>query len=182
VPARRLIAVAIALAVALSACGTDRTPDPAAPPTTPSVATSGLSAEFNAADVRFVQALIPHHEQGIALAELGAAKAADPQLRMLANAIVTTQRDEVTRMRGWLKAWRQPPAGSAEPAPLPKATGKALDRELLTRLIAHQQEAVELAAPETADGRNLNTVSFAEQIQKSRAAEIKQMRDYLQGL
>ena len=169
--ARRL--TTLALLISIAACGTARTPEPPQPAASPS-----LSAEFNAADVAFVRALIPHHEQGIALAELGA-KATRPDVRMLTGAIVTTQRDEATRMAGWLVAWKQPPAPAPKAADLPTATGNALDRAVLTALIAHQQEAIKLAAKEARDGRNLNAVSLAQQIQKSRQAEIQQMRTYL---
>jgi len=168
--ARRLTAVALLMSIA--ACGTARTPAP------PESESPSLSAEFNAADVAFVRALIPHHEQGIALAQLGA-KATRPDVRMLTGAIVTTQRDEAKRMAGWLAAWNQPPAQAAKAADLPKTTGQALDRAVLTDLIAHQQDAIKLAATEIKDGRNLNAVSFAEQVQKSRQAEIEQMRTYL---
>src|SRR3954465_3778356 len=54
------------------------------------------------ADVTFVQALIPHHRQGIALAS-GVARV--PASRTLAEAIIATQQDEVARMSGWLREW-----------------------------------------------------------------------------
>ena len=183
-PVPRLLALALLLLVPVAGCGTDRSAPPDAPPPAPAPAAGqpSRSAEFNAADVAFVRALIPHHEQGIALAELGADKATDPDVRMLAKAIVTTQRDETTRMRGWLTAWRQPAAPSAPAGEPATAGGKSLDRAFLTRLIAHQQEAIKLADREARDGRNINAVSLAEQIQRSRAAEIKQMRAHLAAL
>jgi uncharacterized protein (DUF305 family) len=171
VPARRLTAIATLLLV-LAGCGTARSAPPPAPPE------PSLSAEFNAADVAFVRALIPHHEQGIALAEIGA-KATRPDVRMLTGAIVSTERDEAKRMAGWLAAWKQPPPPAPKATELPKAAGQALDRAVLTDLIAHQSEAIKLADKETRDGRNLNAISFAVQIQKSRQAEIQQMRTYL---
>ena len=170
--ARRLTTLALLMSIA--ACGTARTPAPS--PT--GSASPSVSAEYNAADVAFVRALIPHHEQGIALAALGA-KATRPDVRMLTGAIVTTQRDEAQRMAGWLAAWKQSPAPAPKATALPTATGPALDRAVLTDLIAHQREAIKLAAEEAKDGRNLNAISFAEQIQQSRAAEIQQMRTYL---
>ena len=181
-PVPRLFALALLLLVPVAGCGTDRSAPPADPPPAAAARPPSRTAEFNAADVAFVRALVPHHEQGIALAELGAAQATSPEVRMLAKAIVTTQRDETTRMRGWLTAWRQPAAPSAPAGEPATAGGKPLDRAFLTRLIAHQQEAIKLADREARDGRNINAVSLAEQIQRSRAAEIKQLRSYLAAL
>src|SRR5689334_20197912 len=67
------------------------------------------------ADVAFVQALIPHHRQGIALAS---AVARVPAAHTLAEAIIVTQRDEVTRMSGWLREW----SASAPPSTAPSLT------------------------------------------------------------
>jgi uncharacterized protein (DUF305 family) len=165
----------------LAGCGTAGGSKPPGP--------APLSLEFNTTDVLFVQRLIPHHRQGVEIAGLGAAKAANPDVRVLASAIVATQQDEATRMAGWLRAWQQPATdASSSPAPqspakqiaaLRKATGKDFDREFLTMLIAHQNEAIELAKTESQGGRNLNALAFAKQIQQSRDAEIKQMRGYL---
>jgi uncharacterized protein (DUF305 family) len=165
----------------LAGCGTageSRPPGPAP-----------LSLEFNATDVLFVQRLIPHHRQGVEIAGLGAAKATNPDVRVLASAIVATQQDEATRMAGWLQAWQQPATVTSPSTPpksparqiaaLGKATGRDFDREFLTLLITHQNEAIELAKTETQGGRNLNALAFAKQIQQPRDAEIKQLRGYL---
>jgi uncharacterized protein (DUF305 family) len=152
---------------------------PAVPP-----ATAAVSPVFTDADVRFVSAIEPHHEEGIAIARIGADRAANPDLRVLAKAIVATQQDEVTRLKGWLAAWHQPaPAGSRSAGKdlgkLRAAKGAAFDRAFITLLIAHQEGAVRLARAETAGGRNINAVAFAKQVDASRTGEIAQLRRYL---
>jgi uncharacterized protein (DUF305 family) len=183
VPARRVLTLVATVLMLLAGCGAGGGSKPPGP--------APLSLEFNAADVLFVQLLIPHHREGVEIAGLGAAKAANPDVRVLAGAIVATQQDEATRMAGWLQAWQQPAASAASAASaapqtpakqiaaLGKATGKDFDREFLTLLIAHQNEAIELAKTESQGGRNLNALTFAKQIQQSREAEIKEMRGYL---
>lgn len=176
--ARRLLALATAAVLLTPAgCGTAR----------PAPVASAAPAVHNAADVAFLQALLPHHRQGVEIAAIGAAKATRPDVKILAGAIVATEQDEQTRMAGWLTAWHQPATGAvpgpATPAEkieaLRTAPAKTLDHDLLTLLIAHQQAAVALAATESATGRNPGAVTFARQIEESRAAQIDQLRTWL---
>ena len=114
---------------ALSGCGA------AAPaPATPAADTSGAGSRHAGADVRFVRALIPHHQQGITLAS---EVARQPAARTLAEAIIVTQQDEVVRMNGWLREWSaaappvapspavSPPAASPPAAAPPAASPPA---------------------------------------------------------
>jgi uncharacterized protein (DUF305 family) len=188
VPRRRRLLPALAAALAvllpLPGCGTVREGEPATPAAAPSV-----SRGFDAADVTFVRTLVPHHRQGIEIARIAAERSARPHVKILAEAIVATQEDETVRLAGWLRSWQQPAiTGSAAPASserriaaLRKVAGRDVDRRVLTLLIAHQQEAVAIAQAESRAGRNINALAFAEQIQRSRPAEIDQMRAYLDG-
>jgi len=185
---RRTLAVAaLAVAVLLSGCGTAREqPGPAT--------TAAVSPGFNSTDVMFVQMIVPHHRQGIAIAEIAAERATRADLKVLAGAIVATQKDEVARLEGWLKVWKQPatadpaehaahggmPGTSAKDiAKLRKVSAAEVDEALLDTLIAHQDDAVQLARFETAGGENVNAVGYAKQVDDSRSAQIKQMQGYL---
>jgi uncharacterized protein (DUF305 family) len=156
--------VTVAAVLSLAACGTAPAPAPA--PAVP--APTAVSPDVNAADIAFVRALIPHHEQGVALARQGTAW---PATRLLASAIVTTEQDEITRMQGWLASWHQPPAPSPAVSPAPTYA----ERTFVAALIAHQQEAIALARTELAQGRNRDALAFARQIDESRTAEIQQL-------
>jgi uncharacterized protein (DUF305 family) len=138
----------------------------AAPPAP--AGTSGAGSRHASADVAFVQALIPHHEQGIALAS---AAARAPAARTLAEAIIATQRDEVVRMSGWLREWSATAPPSAGPPPATK--------DPIRSLIAHQEEAIKLAQREQAGGTNPAALAFARQVVESRTEEIAQLRTYL---
>jgi uncharacterized protein (DUF305 family) len=154
--------------------------------------------------VAFVQALIPHHRQGITLAT---AVARVPAARTLAEAIIVTQQDEVVRMSGWLREWSAavPSASAAVPsasAAVPSAPAAApsasaavptasaassaaaglsstASRDPIRALIAHQEEAIRLAQQEQANGTNPAALAFARQIVESRTEEIAQLRTYL---
>jgi uncharacterized protein (DUF305 family) len=124
-----------------------------------------VESRHAAADVAFVRALIPHHEQGITLARQAAK---NPRARTLAEAIIVTQQDEIVRMTAWLAAWHEaaPPSGSAPPP-----AGDPIDA-----LIAHQLEAVKLAQAEQANGTNPSALAFARQVIESRTGQIDQLR------
>lgn len=58
--------------------------------------------EFDAA---FLQGMIPHHEDAIAMADLIAERTDRPELNQLAQAIQTTQRAEIEQFNAWLAEW-----------------------------------------------------------------------------
>jgi uncharacterized protein (DUF305 family) len=132
--------------------------------------------------------LLPHHRQGVEIAEIGAGRTTRADVKVLAQAIVATQQDEVTRMRGWLKAWQQPApaatagagatAGEKKIAAL-RTVSTGFDEKFLGLLIAHQKQAVKLAQSEQAGGKNPDALAFAKQIVQSRTAEIDQMQAFL---
>jgi uncharacterized protein (DUF305 family) len=57
-------------------------------------------------DRMFIDAMIPHHESAIAMAEEAkAAGLSDPKLVDIADNIIASQRSEIDRMRDWRQAW-----------------------------------------------------------------------------
>ncbi len=163
-----------ALALALAGCGTD---------------TAGSDPAFNGTDVMFLQMMAPHHEQGLELVKLAQERATNPDLKTLAAAIEVTQASEMQTMVGWLTAWGQPatvdPAAHAAHGGMPGTTTEDLERlaqgppaefgrGLLNMLIAHQDDAVQIARMETA-GINTEAKSLAQRIELSRKAQIHMM-------
>jgi uncharacterized protein (DUF305 family) len=164
-----LVAALIALGApaglgSLAACG--GASEPGGPDAAAPVVTLAAGPQHNAADVAFVEALIPHHRAGIALAE---AVAQRPRTHVLAEAIISTEKDEVTRMTGWLTTWGVTAArGSATPA--------TPGGDPVQALAAHQEQAVTLAQKEQAQGSNPTALAFAKQVIESRTAEADQLR------
>ena len=52
-------------------------------------------------DQRFMTAMIPHHQGAIAMAELALRKARRPEIRALAQRIISSQSQEIGQMRQW---------------------------------------------------------------------------------
>ena len=170
----RRLAAALATAVLLAGCG--------------SADTTVRAPVFNAADVMFLQMMVPHHLQGIEIVRLAPDRATDPEVRMLAAAIETTQLSEVDAMAGWLRDWGQPTdadadahaahggmpsTSAAEIAAL--ASAADFDRQFLNLLIAHQDDAIQMARAEAAHGQNPAAKALAGRIDASRSAQLQQM-------
>jgi uncharacterized protein (DUF305 family) len=186
---------AAVLAIGTTGCvGTASSARPAT--TTQSTADRGSTAgaAFNGTDVMFAQMMVPHHEQGRRIAALAKTHQIRPQMAMLAAAIESTQATEVQTMAGWLRTWGQPPSADpgahaahggmpgtsdAEIGTVDRATGADFERRWLNMLIAHQDDAVQLARMETAQGVNSDARALADQIVKSRTAQIQQLLGYL---
>lgn len=54
---------------------------------------------------RFIDMMIPHHDGAIKMATDALAKATHPELKKLAQEIVTAQQKEIAQMEGWRKEW-----------------------------------------------------------------------------
>jgi uncharacterized protein (DUF305 family) len=56
-------------------------------------------------DEAFINAMIPHHESAIDMAQVALAESDNPAIRDLAGRIVEDQTREIEQMRGWLEEW-----------------------------------------------------------------------------
>jgi len=206
------LAASAALVAALSACGggmngmdhgsgSSPTRDgsgAAAPTASPSV-----SLERDKIDVEFAQAMIPHHQQALEMAEMAATRAQSPEVKRLAAEISAAQGPEIATMTSWLKAWGEdvPAAGgkdgmdhgsmdhgmpgmmtAQEMAALEKAKGAAFDRLWLTQMIKHHQGAIEMAEGEQKMGKNPQAKALAATIAADQAREIAVMKGLLSRL
>ncbi|NKE62388.1 DUF305 domain-containing protein [Lentzea sp. PSKA42] len=145
-------------------------------------------------DVMFLQMMIPHHQQGVEMVALAKDRAQDDELRMLAAAIESTQASEAGTMRGWLTSWGEPltaPPDShtghggmrrsdpEEVGRLSALRGEEFDRRLLNVMIAHQDDAVQMARWEAGSGAHREVKDLADRIERSRTAQIGMMKKFL---
>jgi uncharacterized protein (DUF305 family) len=73
-------------------------------------------------DVDFVRLMLPHHQAAIDMAKTQLLYGKDPQMRRLAQEIITDQQSEIELMRRWLKQRER--EAPKENQPTPPQTGK----------------------------------------------------------
>ena len=71
-------------------------------------------------DVDFVRLMLPHHQAAIDMAKTQLLYGKDPQMRRLAQEIITDQQSEIELMQRWLKQ-REPGQAKEKQTPAAKA-------------------------------------------------------------
>lgn len=67
-----------------------------------------LGAADDQFDLRFINAMIPHHEGAVTMAKKALGKSKRPEIKKLAQAIVSSQQSEIAQMQQWRKNWYNP--------------------------------------------------------------------------
>jgi uncharacterized protein (DUF305 family) len=164
---------------------------------------------YTEADVRFMQHMIGHHAQAIAMADLAPTHDASAAIRRLAERIINAQQDEIRTMQQWLRERRLPvpearPAGMtvthggvehemlmpgmltpAQMKQLDEARGKAFDRLFLTFMIQHHQGAVSMVKDlfgSYGAGLDETVFKFASDVNVDQSTEIERMQTMLIAL
>jgi uncharacterized protein (DUF305 family) len=186
-----LFLLAAVAALLVAGCSTaPETPPPAAPG-------KAADAEHNAADVMFLQMMIAHDAQGLELTGLAAGRTVSEEVRLLAAAIDTTQREEIKIMQSWLAGWNEATTASQDmsahashgglPATGPeqiealRGTSDAdFETAFLNLLTGHQNSAVELTNLAD-DGLNPQARDLARRIKQSRGDQVAQLLRLIGG-
>lgn len=157
----------------------------------------------NDADVIFVQAMLPHHQQAVEMSKLLLAKPdTDPRVRALAQQIQDAQTPEIIQMTGWLEGWgfevkpmdndmdHSGQAGSgmdgmmseSDLTDLREAAGDDASRLYLAGMVKHHKGAVTMAKTEISDGENPDAIILADTTITSQQIEIDQMNQIIDQL
>lgn len=201
----------VVLGVALAGCGSAAPAGPAVivpggPGESAQVLPGAEAAErrtpvpVSPADVEFVAAMVPHHEQALELAALAPGRAVAPGVLAIADRISAVQGAEIAMMRSWLDVQDDALGGGhggahgggghegglhpgmATPeqvAALGAATGPAFDRMFLDLMIAHHEGALAMADAVRAGGTDVLVSQMADDVTATQSAEIGRMRDLL---
>ena len=172
------------------------------PASSSSEASAEASAEFNDADVTFVEGMYPHHAQAVEMASLVDGRTENAQVIELAQAIEAVQAPEMEQMNALLTAWGQPAASAdmggmdmggmdmgsggmtgmmsqEDMDMLSAANGAEFDSMWLTMMIEHHKGAIEMAQIELADGSNADAKELASTIVDAQQSEISTMESLL---
>ena len=216
-PAWRLLATPLLAVTSLAGCGgsaqrssTSVRPITRAEATTPAEQARADSGRmpYVAADVRFMQGMIHHHAQAVAMANWAPSHGARESLRLLAGRIDVAQRDEIAFMQRWLRERHETvpdiehammgmdmPGMSHEMMPgmltpdqmkeLDASRGTEFERLFLTFMIQHHQGALTMVDQlfgSTGAGQELYVFRFASDVSADQNTEIDRMRLMLNNL
>ncbi|HEX2905203.1 MAG TPA: DUF305 domain-containing protein [Jatrophihabitans sp.] len=145
------------------------------------------SAQFNRADVDFVQRMIPHHQGALEMADLAAGRGQDQRVKDFAERIKFAEDLEIETMTGWLDDWGKTTSLSADTggmdlSTLQAASGRDFDRMWLKMLSEHHVRAVAMANAEIASGDNQHALALATQIVDTQGGEVQEVQSLLTEL
>ena len=206
---RPMAAALLASLVTVAVSATGQQSPQSAKPADPVARPELVRQPYSTADVKFMTGMIPHHAQAVIMAGWAPSHGANPQLQLMCERMLISQRDEILFMRTWLLDRGQPvPAAdathmtmehdgmkhdmlmpgmlsAAEMAALDKARGKEFDRLFLIGMIKHHQGAIgmveELFASYGAAQDDF-VYLYASDVQADQAAEIERMQKMLETL
>lgn len=106
-------------------------------------------------DAMFIEQMIPHHDDAIAMAELALTRAEHPEIKQLAKDIKRTQTIENAQMRQWYRAWFDTSVpdtggssgmmgrlGSGMVDMMDLSAAKPFDKAFIEQMIPHHQMAI----------------------------------------
>lgn len=152
-------------------------------------------------DLRFIDAMIPHHEGAVVMAQEALQKSNRAEIRQLAQSIIDAQEQEIAQMKAWRSNWypnagEQPVMYSAEMGhtmPMTPemrssmmmeddlgAADAQFDLRFLNAMIPHHQGAIDMANQALQNSDRPEIKTLAQDILTSQQQEIDQMNQWKQ--
>lgn len=150
-------------------------------------------------DLRFIDAMIPHHEGAVVMAEDALAKSQRPEIQQLAQEIITAQAQEIAQMQQWRREWypdmpETPMAWHAQGdhmMPMTEEQRQAMmmamdlgpaddeyDLRFIEAMIPHHEGAVVMAEDALEKSQRPEIQALAQEIMAAQEQEIAQMQQW----
>jgi len=68
-------------------------------------------------DLAFIEAMVPHHQTAVMMAQMATMRAEHPELQTLAQTMIDDQQREIAQMQAWRAAWSASAMPVASPMP-----------------------------------------------------------------
>jgi uncharacterized protein (DUF305 family) len=150
-------------------------------------------------DLRFIDAMTPHHQGAVVMAKEAQQKSQRPDIQKLANNIIQAQDKEIAQMKQWRKAWY--PKASETPMVYDAEMGHMMamspeqrsgmmmsqnlgaadaefDLRFINTMIPHHEGAVTMAKDVLSKTKRPEIKQMAGAILASQQAEIDQMTEW----
>lgn len=150
-------------------------------------------------DLRFIDAMILHHQGAVVMAKEALSKSQRPEIKKLASEIINAQDKEINEMKQWKKAWY--PNASNTPVAYHSEMGhsmamsseqmnsmmmnmdlgaadKQFDLRFLNGMIPHHEGAITMASDAESKSQRPEIKKLSENIITSQQPEIDQMTQW----
>lgn len=137
-------------------------------------------------DVMFIDSMIEHHQGAIAMAQQAEKESQRPQIKQMAQSIISDQQREIEQMQNWRKEWypEVAPTGGMGMAmgdmQVSSDTSKPFDQRFITAMIAHHQGAIAMATEAQTKAEHVEIKQLAQNIVAAQQSEIQQMQSWSQ--
>ena len=202
--------LSLTLIAVLTACSTTNSQNKASNPTTTTTNTSdkqpmnhNMVMDLGLADanydLRFIDAMIPHHQGAVEMANVAQEKSKRPEIKKLASEIIKAQDKEITQLKQWRTVWY--PGESSTPVAYDAKTGKTVampqeqmqgmmmnmdlgaansefDLRFINAMIPHHESAITMAQDALRKSKRPEIKKLAQSIIDSQQAEINQMKQW----
>ncbi|OUL19376.1 DUF305 domain-containing protein [Nostoc sp. RF31YmG] len=162
-----------------------------------------MAMDLGAADVnydlRFIDAMIPHHQGATLMAKEAQQKSKRPEIKKLAGDIIKAQNQEISQMKNWRTAWYpkagdKPMAYDAQQSQTVEMSSEQMqsmmmnmdlgaadaefDLHFINAMIPHHEAAVTMAKDALQKSQRSEIRNLAQAIIKAQDAEINQMKQW----
>ncbi|MEH1800922.1 MAG: DUF305 domain-containing protein [Nostoc sp.] len=150
-------------------------------------------------DLRFIDAMIPHHQGAVEMAKEAQQKSKRPEIKKLADDIIKSQNQEITQMKQWRQAWY--PSAGDKPMAYNSQMGHMMemssdqmktmmmsqdlgaadaefDLRFINAMIPHHEGAVTMAKDVLTKSKRPEIKQLAQEIINAQNTEIKQMQQW----
>ena len=143
-------------------------------------------------DAMFIEQMIPHHEDAIAMAELALTRAEHPEIKQLAEDVIKTQSAEIDKMQEWYQEWFD-----ADVPELGRSSGmmgggmmsgdvdiedleaaEQFDKAFIEAMVPHHQMGIMMSQMAGSSTRRAELRGLTESIVEVQSEEIDKMREW----
>lgn len=175
----------------ISACGST-TSTPTAPTSSDHSPMPGMDAGHSADtsgqpfDASFIDSMIVHHQGAIAMANQALTAAEHPEIKQLAQAIISAQQSEISQLQAWRTAWYPDLAKTdgmgMDMGAMSVADGSTpFDQRFIEAMIPHHESAISMARDALQKAERQEIKTLAQKIITAQEGEITQMRQWLKA-